>query len=300
LVAIVYSEKFLQHETGMHPERKERLIAIIDFLQKKGFQQFNKPLEIDEKELLLVHQQSLITDVKRLSSEAISTGDNVFNKNTFGIALLACGAALKAAELSEKGFAFSLARPPGHHAGSNFFGGFCYFNNIAFAVRAMQRSKGIGRAMIVDFDLHCGNGTEEIFYNDKSVFYLSLHQDPAFTFPGTGFESENNSHIRNVPLEAGLNDRQYLRLFEKNFTECFDLFQPQLLAVSAGFDIFASDAGIVGAQLAVEKHATFNTIGKVINWKAKEKGVPCFAVLEGGYDLTALPLNVFNFLNAFE
>ena len=300
MVAIVYSEKFLQHETGGHPERKERLIAIIDFLQKKGFQQFNKPLEISEKDLLLVHKQGLINDVKRLSGEAVSTGDNVFNKNTFEIAQLACGAALKAAELSEKEFAFSLARPPGHHAGSNFFGGFCYFNNIAFAVRAMQRRKGIGRAMIVDFDLHCGNGTEEIFYNDKSVFYLSLHQDPAFTFPGTGFESENNAHVRNVPLNAGVDDAEYLRLFEKNFNECFGQAQPNLLAVSAGFDIFASDAGVVGTQLAVEKPATFNAIGKIISGTAKENGVPCFAVLEGGYDLHSLPLNVFNFLNAFK
>ncbi len=299
MVKVVYSKAFLRHETGAHPECRERLLAVADFLQEQGISRFAQPLKIGEKHLFLVHTQRLIGQLKRLSKEKKTVGDNIFNSNTFGIALLAVGAALKAAKLCRQGFAFSLARPPGHHAGRGFFGGFCYLNNIAFAVRAMQRKHGFGRAMIVDFDLHHGNGTQDIFYDDQSVFYLSLHQSPEFTFPGTGFESENNAHIRNIPLEAGTSDSLYLKLFQKNFSECFELFQPDIVAVSAGFDTHAADAASIGTRLAVEKHQTFNAIGKEIRSKADAAGVPCFAVLEGGYNCAALPLNVFNFLKAF-
>ncbi len=297
---LVYSEKFLLHETGKHPERKERLAAITDFLRERGYKKFEQPLQIEEKSLLSVHSKSLVNQLKLLSREGLSSGDNVFNNNTFDIALLAAAAALKAAKLSQKGFSFSLARPPGHHAGKSFFGGFCYLNNIAFGVRTMQKVQGIERAMIVDFDLHHGNGTQDIFCNDGSVFYLSLHQHPRFTFPGTGFERENNRHIRNVPLESGTTDKEYLQLFEKNFNECFDSFQPELLGVSAGFDIHSADAALVGAALAVNRHETFHKIGEIINGKVENAAIPCFAVLEGGYNLRTLPLNLFNFLKAFK
>ncbi|MCX6799351.1 MAG: hypothetical protein NTW59_04645, partial [Candidatus Diapherotrites archaeon] len=126
------------------------------------------------------------------------------------------------------------------------------------------------------------------------------HQDPSFTYPGTGFASENSQHIRNVPLPAGLADKQFIALFKKNFEECFDSFRPELVAVSAGFDAFESDAGAVGSRLAVKEHETFNSIGKIINKKTEEKSIPCFGVLEGGYNIRDLPLNVFNFLNAFK
>ncbi|MCX6799348.1 MAG: hypothetical protein NTW59_04630, partial [Candidatus Diapherotrites archaeon] len=131
MFSLVYSPRFLEHETGSHPERKERLIAITDFLRKKGFNTFEKPLEIGEKGLLLVHSEGLIKQVKALSGQKLVLGDNIFNANTFKIALLACGAAQTAAELAcaGKGFSFALLRPPGHHAGRDFFGGFCYFNN---------------------------------------------------------------------------------------------------------------------------------------------------------------------------
>ena len=206
---------------------------------------------------------------------------------------------MKAAKLGEKDFAFSLARPPGHHAGKSFFGGFCYFNNIAFAVKRMQQSNGIERVLVLDFDLHHGNGTQNIFYNDESVFYLSLHQSPEFTFPGTGFEKENNSHVKNVPLQPGTTDEQYLQLLSQSFGKAFESFKPDLVAVSAGFDLFSSEAS-VGNRLAIENHETFFEIGDLVRKKTALANIPCFAVLEGGYSLRDFPVNLFNFLNAFD
>lgn len=295
---LVYSEQFLKHETGQHPECRERLSSIASFLGEKGLFSPKKPEKIGEKQLFLVHSPTLIDEIKQRSREKDSTADNIFNSNTFEIALLACGAGLKAAELSKKCFAFSLARPPGHHAGSNFFGGFCYFNNIAFAVKSLQQGN-VSRVLILDFDLHHGNGTQDIFYSDERVFYLSLHQSPLYTFPGTGSRAENNSHVQNVVLQEGTSDQQYLRLLSESFCKAFDSFRPEMVAISAGFDIFYSE-GFVGNRLAVKKHSTFLEIGRIVREKLLLENTPCFAVLEGGYNLRDLPVNLFNFLKAFE
>jgi acetoin utilization deacetylase AcuC-like enzyme len=299
MAQIVFDPVFLEHGTGVHPESAERLIACKRLLEEKGEFRPLKPEQVSEKQLLLVHSKSLVGEIRERSLEGRGTPDNVFNNNTFEIAKLACGSALRAARASEKEFAFSLARPPGHHAGRAFFGGFCYFNNVAFAVREMQRSKGFGRAMIVDFDLHHGNGTQDIFYNDKSVFYLSLHQDPVFTFPGTGFKRENNGHIKSVPLDPGTTDKKYLEIFSCEFNDCFRQFRPEIIGISAGFDIFASDF-MVGSRLAIRKHETFLGIAQAIGKAAEKEGTPCFGTLEGGYDPNDLPLNLLNFLNGFK
>jgi acetoin utilization deacetylase AcuC-like enzyme len=294
---IVYSKKFLFHFSPF--EKGERIEVIKEYLDEHIKPKYFPPARVKEKELLCVHSQELLDGERRLCAMGpASVGDNYFQHNTLEIAMLAAGAALKAATMCLKGdgFAFSMARPPGHHAGRRYFGGFCYLNNIAFAVRSMQMNRGIKRVLIVDFDLHYGNGTRDIFGNDETVYYLSFHQNPEHTYPFTGFEAESDAHTRNIVVQDGVTDGQYLRLFEREFCKSLCEFNPEMVAVSAGFDIFSKDSG-VGNRLAVKKPETFNAIGRAI--RENFRG-PIFAVLEGGYYLPALGRNVYNFLSAFE
>ena len=297
---IVYSERFLEHETGEgHPESPQRLIAIMKYLKEKELPvSFDKPLEINERELYIVHDEEYIERLKFLSDMQQGGGDNPFSTNTFKIAKLAAGAALKAARNSEKGFSFALVRPPGHHAGRNSFGGFCYLNNIAFAVASLLQSE-VKKAMIVDIDQHHGNGTQDIFHNDERVFYLSFHQDPNTCFPWTsGFESENNEHIRNVVIAPETKDGEYLKIFTGNFLKYSSEFKPQLIGVSVGFDTFYKDY-CCGNAIDIEDSATYNKIGSMIKKQAEKLGARTFAVLEGGYYLETLGENFWSFCSAF-
>jgi acetoin utilization deacetylase AcuC-like enzyme len=297
---IVYSERFLEHETGAgHPESPQRLIAIIKYLKENELPvSFDKPEEINERELYIVHDEAYIERLKFLSEMQQGGGDNPFSMNTFKIAKLAAGGALKAAENSEKGFSFALVRPPGHHASRNAFGGFCYLNNIAFAVASLLES-GLSRAMIVDIDQHHGNGTQNIFYNDKRIFYLSFHQDPNTCFPwNSGFERENNEHIKNVVLQPETTDAEYLKIFEGNFPKYSKEFKPELIGVSVGFDTFYKDYSC-GNAIDIRDSATYNKIGCMIRKQAEKLGARTFAVLEGGYYLETLGKNFWSFCSAF-
>ena len=172
-------------------------------------------------------------------------------------------------ELALKGeTAFSLMRPPGHHAGRDFLGGFCYFNNLAIAVaKVLPKYKS---AAILDIDVHHGDGTQDIFLGKKNVFYCSIHQSPFF--PGTGLASEKN--CLNFPLPAGTGETEYLKYLDKILEE-IKKFKPGLLAVSAGFDTYEFDP-LAGLKL---KKESYTKIGKMI----KGVGLPTFFVLEGGY-----------------
>ncbi|MEK6972585.1 MAG: hypothetical protein AABW72_00905 [archaeon] len=293
---IVYSSDFLLHDTGNHPENKERLISILNAIENHGFdpEDFKQPMKTSEVDLLLVHAQEHIGKLKYLSEKGVAFGDNIFHENTFNIALEACGAALKAAKLCKRDFAFALARPPGHHAGKNFFEGFCYLNNIAYAVRRCLSDKDFNKVLILDFDVHHGQGTQDIFSFDQDVFYLSLHQDPLTIYPFKYYAAKSKN-IRNVILKPGTDDKTYLEILRKNFLECVDSFNPDVIAISAGFDIYYKDT-MVGNQLQIKDTKTFYEIGKIIN---ESSGTKKFAVLEGGYSLPDLGQNVFNFLNAF-
>ncbi|MCX6778426.1 MAG: acetylpolyamine amidohydrolase, partial [Candidatus Micrarchaeota archaeon] len=160
---VVYSDKFLRHDAGEgHPESPERLRAICKTLRGSGQAEFVEPERADEHELELVHTKKHLANLENLSKRQSWFPDNKFTESTYGIAKLAAGAAYKAAELSEEKFAFAAVRPPGHHAGRDYFAGFCYINNIAFAIRKIQK-KERKTVMIVDFDMHYGNGTADIF-----------------------------------------------------------------------------------------------------------------------------------------
>ncbi|MBD3210530.1 histone deacetylase family protein [Candidatus Micrarchaeota archaeon] len=285
---VFYSPRFLEHyQARGHPESPERLEMILGYLEKSDIDmEIVEPQDMDGEELGLVHSRELVEKVKRYSGEQVSLPDNCFHENTFEIAGLAASASLQAAENAiKKGFSFALVRPPGHHAGKDFFGGFCYFNNLAFAVRKTGK-----RTLAIDFDVHHGNGTQDIFYNDGSVYYLSLHQFPLF--PGTGRTAENNEHVCNIPLPPGTNDDEYLEALDMGLEKA-EGFQPELVAVSAGFDSWI-ECPIAG--LSVSRSSTFYEIGKRIS----SLGCPAFACLEGGYAREDLGKNVYDFLRAFQ
>jgi len=288
---IVYSPECLRHFNPYEP--KERIEAILAYLSKhvKAGLEFVLPSEVREEDLYLIHSKRMVEDLKFRSAVGIGLSENPFNPETFELAKIACGCALKAAQVADKeGFAFALTRPPGHHAGKDFYHGFCYMNNLAFAVRKNQKGR---KALIVDFDVHHGNGTQDIFYNDKSVFFFSLHQDPRTLFPfRSGFREENSAHIENIPLPPDAGDEEVLEALGTGLEIAERRFKPDFIAVSAGFDTYAKD-GI--SSVAVRNPETYRLIGKAI----RELNLPTFAVLEGGYYLPDLGKNVWNFISAF-
>lgn len=277
---IVYSSKCLEYREIGHPESPERIKEVIDFLKRKKDKniKFIEPESAEEEDLLLAHTQNLVNQVK---NETFFDQDTPRIKGIFDYASLSAGGAIKAMEISLIGeFAFSLMRPPGHHAGRDRLSGFCYFNNLAVAVaKALER---VERVAILDFDCHHGNGTEDIFLGKSNLLYLSLHQYPFY--PGTGAES--NFNCLNFPLPAGTKEKEYLETLEFALKK-ISYFSPDLLALSAGFDGFKNDPLTI---FGLEKES-FGRIGE----KIADLKLPAFAVLEGGYG-QALPVCLYNFL----
>lgn len=278
---VVFSRRCLEYESPGHPESSERVRNTYEFLRRKGFE-FIEPVECKRGDLLLVHSESLVDTIKHGRFENYETPPL---PRIYKYAKLAVGGAIKAMELALKeGSSFSLMRPPGHHASRNEFGGFCYFNNLAVAVaKALKR---VGKVAILDIDAHHGNGTQDIFLGVPNVIYVSLHQY-GFIYPGTGKHSEANCY--NYPLPAGIGEKEYLEKLEVGL-EKIRRFDPDLLAVSAGFDTFEKDP-LTNMGLEVE---TYSKISKLISELSK----PRFAVLEGGYS-RALPECVYSFLKNF-
>jgi acetoin utilization deacetylase AcuC-like enzyme len=200
--------------------------------------------------------------------------DTIASETTYEAALLAAGLAIEAARRG----GFALVRPPGHHALPNRAMGFCFFNNIAVAARRAQ-AEGIERVAIVDFDVHHGNGTEEIFRRDDSVLYVSLHQWPFY--PGTGGPEDQAETTINVPLEAGSGDDAFFEAFADVVEPAVASFDPQLVLVSAGFDAHEDD------PIA---HMRVTTDGfRELSRRCAALGPRVAAVLEGGYNITTLP-----------
>ena len=279
---IAFSRKCLEYDSPGHPESSERVRGTYEFLRKSKKFEFIKPEECSRQDLLLVHSKGMIDTVKHGKFVNFETPSI---SNIYNYAKLSAGGAVLAMETALKeGKAFSLMRPPGHHAGKRTFEGFCYFNNIAIAV--MKALKGVKKIGILDIDVHHGNGSQEIFLGNPNVIYVSLHQY-GFIYPGTGKHSEGNCY--NYPLENGAEEGEYLEKLWVGL-EKIKKFNPDLIAVSVGFDTFEKDP-LAGLKLKIE---TYSKISKMISELAKPK----FAVLEGGYS-KALPECVQSFLKNF-
>lgn len=248
-----------------HPESYERMKTAHKYLEEKGYT-FLEPKPATEEDLLCVHTKELVERIKKLD---FFDADMPALTGIFDYACLAAGGAITAMELSLEGKpAFSLLRPPGHHAGRNFLGGFCYFNNVAIATQKAML-KGL-RVAILDIDCHHGNGTQDIFLGKEDVLYASLHQVPLY--PGTGLKSEKN--CLNYPLRKGTGEKEYLDTLKEALCQIKN-FSPHLLAVSAGFDTYKDDP-LTDIGLEIKSYGKIKELTTTIN-------IPYFCVLEGGY-----------------
>jgi acetoin utilization deacetylase AcuC-like enzyme len=273
-MVIIYSPRCLDYGAAGHPESPERIRSAVAQLHK-DFHTWVTPTPCADEDILRVHTRELLDAVR---TGAFADADTPFFPQIFEIAKLSAGAAVLAAEHALAGRpAFSLMRPPGHHAERNRVMGFCYFNNIAIAVAKMLQIQN-RKVAILDFDCHHGNGTEEIFRGNERVLLASLHQSPCY--PGTGLASAGN--CLNYPLAPGTAPEQFLAALDEAIGHIRG-FAPELLAVSAGFDAYKNDP-ITHMALEVE---TFYEIGRRIadltRPPPKAPPLPCFAVLEGGY-----------------
>ncbi len=274
LIEIVSHVDFaLLHPTGEHPERPERLRMLHD-----EFPRFVEASPVALDAVTACHDPEYVEALRALS-ESGRTGyldpDTICTPSSFRVALLAAGAATEAA--SRNGFA--LVRPPGHHALPGRAMGFCLLNNVVIAARFAQLELEVRRVAILDWDVHHGNGTQEMVWDDASVLFVSLHRWPFY--PGTGGPSEQNETTLNVPLPAGAGDAEYLEAMEHVVEPAVGRFEPELLLVSAGYDAAAGDP--LGGMLVTADG--FRELAR----RARGLCARVALVLEGGYNLDTLP-----------
>jgi len=260
---IVFSEECLEYSYFGHIESPQRVREAIDIFRGKGHS-FIKPDPASQRDLLRVHSDEWVDRVK---AGGFFDADTPGGKNIYKYAVLSAGGAIRAAEVD----GFSLLRPPGHHAGKNGVAlgasslGFCYFNNIAVAIKKLGKP-----AMVLDIDGHHGNGTQEIFLGDPNVTFISIHQSPQY--PGTGLASDMN--CLNFPLPYNAGDRLYLKTLQKTFKQVNNMDEIEVVGISAGFDAHEGDIASLGLT-----SRCYTEIGERIS-KLKKK---VFGVLEGGY-----------------
>jgi acetoin utilization deacetylase AcuC-like enzyme len=248
--------------------------------------------DVSEDQILAVHSRPHLEFVRRVCESGggmLDAGDTLVVPESFAAAQRAAGAVTAAVDavLGNKArAAFCAVRPPGHHAESGQPMGFCLFNSVAIAARHAQQRHGVSKVAILDWDVHHGNGTQEIFYEDPSVFYISLHQYPFY--PGTGARNERGKgdgegYTLNFPLPAGSGEKAYFPLFEKEIVPALERYKTDLLIISAGFDAHRDDP-LAGMELTEQSFAEMTRFVRNV--------APIVSVLEGGYNLEALARSV--------
>jgi acetoin utilization deacetylase AcuC-like enzyme len=287
---------FLNHDTGeYHPERPDRMRAIDKALSSDSFAPLERreaSLREDDKDYItLAHGSQYLADitaaVEHVDGHRYIDGDTVASQGTWEAARRAVGAGLDAVDLVMTGKAtnaFCQVRPPGHHAESHRAMGFCFFNNIAIAAHYARAKHGARRIAVVDFDVHHGNGTQEIFWSDKDLFYGSTHQMPLY--PGTGALRETGvGNIFNAPLRAGDGRERFEEAFRSRILEPLHNFSPDVILISAGFDAHHRDP-LAGLRLVEED---FQWATDALAEAARRHGNGrIVSMLEGGYDLMGL------------
>ena len=311
-IAFAFDEIFLQHGVDWHPESRRRLEAVISRLQSAGMIEKLEPLQFSpasSDEIALVHDRGYIEEIRRVSQaggDALDA-DTIATEATWPAALAAAGACMAAARQVLSGdldAAFCAVRPPGHHATPYQAMGFCFFNNVALAAEAALR-EGASRVAIIDWDVHHGNGTQEIFYHRGDVLYISIHQAYhegalGVFYPGTGTIDEMGvdagfGKTINIPLPAQAIDQDYLDAFAQVVLPALRRFRPDIILISAGYDAHYADP-LAGMLLTTR---AFHSLTRMVRDAAADLcDGRLVLVLEGGYDLDALASSVHDTLRA--
>jgi acetoin utilization deacetylase AcuC-like enzyme len=294
--AVLYDRRFADHSMGPgHPESPERILVLNRMLEEEAAGTFLaiEPRPATDEELGWVHERAYIDFIRSTSGResVFLDGDTSAGPKTFETALLAAGGFIRLLDVILDGRArngLALIRPPGHHAEAAQAMGFCFFNNVAVGAEHLIRRRGLKRVLIVDWDLHHGNGTQHAFYSRADVLYFSTHQAPLY--PGTGATRETGDgpgkgYNLNVPLTAGKGDEDFLYVFQKILAPVAARYRPQFILVSVGFDIGRGDP--LGGMLV--SSGGFGRLTEAV-LRLAEESCPgrVAAVLEGGYDLDVL------------
>jgi len=296
-VGIVLDKLYVDHDNGMgHPESQERILAIVDMLKfTKLFDEVVRiePRDATREEITLVHTPEHYDNIASTKGrpKVFLDADTSTCPVSFDAALRAAGGMISAIDSvlsKEVDRAFPLVRPPGHHAEADRAMGFCLFNNVAVGAAYLTEVKGLERVLVIDWDIHHGNGTQHIFYDTSKVLYFSTHQYPFY--PGTGAAEEVGSgegkgYTVNVPMEPGMGDDEFIRIFEEILKPIIDQYKPEFILVSAGFDIYFEDP-LGGMKVSPEG---FAKLTRLLTDEADKicDGKIVF-LLEGGYNLDGL------------
>jgi acetoin utilization deacetylase AcuC-like enzyme len=295
---LVYHEDYLKHDTGkFHPERKDRLTAIINRLREKNLLPqllMITPTPASPEWIELVHSPEYMAEVERSCKDGkqyLHSKDTVISSDSYAAACMAAGGvlcAIDAVMCQKVKNAFCAVRPPGHHASRGRAMGFCVFNNVAIGARYAQKKYKCAKVLIVDFDVHHGNGTQNIFNDDPSVLYFSIHRSPFY--PGTGNADEKGAGKGygtkiNIPLAKGGGNQEYIKAFNETFRPAALAFHPDFIIISAGFDAHKDDP-LGGMNVTPEGYAAITAIIKDVAEKCCAGRL--VSVLEGGYGLDGL------------
>jgi len=306
--ALYYDPLFLGHDTLSHPESPARVEACLRLLAGSNlWQLLERPAcrDATEEELGRIHTPAHIERMKRVGERGpvLILADTVANTGTYAAAVRAAGAVLGATEAVARGdfeAAFCLTRPPGHHAVAGAPMGFCFFNSVAVAARHAVVALGLERVAVVDIDIHHGNGTQDAFYEDPAVLYVSTHQYPYY--PGTGHwqeagEGGGRGTTLNLSLPGGCGDSEYALAFDEVVLPKLRQYRPGLVLVSAGYDAHHADP-IDGALMRLSCAGYAALVARLADAASELCGGRIVLALEGGYDLTALSWSVRNSIEA--
>ena len=290
--AIITTDTFLDHNTGLgHPERADRVSVIVDNLKKFKKQLiWKKPTKFDRKFLNITHNNKYVDMIESSFPKkgfSYLDGDTVISPGSKEATLDAVGSIITAIDgVQNKEFqnAFCAVRPPGHHAEKNKAMGFCIYNNVAVGAHYLIEKYKFNKIAIVDFDVHHGNGTQDIFHDNKKVLYISTHQYPYY--PGTGTEQEKGKYnnIFNIPLPAGTTSEEYLNAYEFVLKKLKE-FKPEFILFSAGFDAHKDDPL---AQFQLKSKDFYDLTKRTLSLAKVFSEGKVVSILEGGYDLNAL------------
>ena len=306
MLVFSHTDCLLKENGSNHPEKKERLLSILDSIKEiKDFQ-----IDIEEAPLANINDISLVHPKKHIEEifslipkkgligvEKEPYADTMLCSNSKNAILRSCGAGISAANIiikENKKRIFCAVRPPGHHAETVRANGFCFINNIAVSARYLQKKYEINKIAILDFDVHHGNGTQEIFYNDNSIFYGSIHEFPLF--PGTGSEEERGvGNIFNAPIKSGTSAKDFINIFEHKILNNVDKFKPEIILISAGFDAHIRDPL---ANINLESKDFYKITKKIVDLANIHCNGRIISFLEGGYDMIALHESIKEHLTA--